>query len=68
VLIFIYGADHAFARKQQAADNPWGAGATRWNGAAVAAAVPSVRSAAAGAVTLIRGARLQARRALNQSE
>ena len=28
VLIFIYGVIDAFARKQQAADNPWGAGAT----------------------------------------
>jgi cytochrome c oxidase subunit 1 len=28
VLIFLYGVVHAFARKQQAADNPWGAGAT----------------------------------------
>ncbi len=28
VLIFLYGVFHAFARKQQAADNPWGAGAT----------------------------------------
>src|SRR3954466_12710965 len=43
VLIFIYGVIDAFARKQQAADNPWGPGATpptirgapappRWNG------------------------------------
>src|ERR1700723_1195069 len=28
VLIFIYGVVDAFVRKQQAADNPWGAGAT----------------------------------------
>jgi cytochrome c oxidase subunit I len=28
VLIFIYGVIDAFARKQQAADNPWGPGAT----------------------------------------
>jgi cytochrome c oxidase subunit 1 len=28
VLIFIYGVIDAFVRKQQAADNPWGAGAT----------------------------------------
>ncbi len=28
VLIFIYGVIEAFARKRQAADNPWGAGAT----------------------------------------
>jgi len=28
VLIFIYGVIDAFSRKQQAADNPWGAGAT----------------------------------------
>src|SRR5229473_747534 len=28
VLIFIYGLIDAFMRKQQAADNPWGAGAT----------------------------------------
>src|SRR5471032_151755 len=28
VLIFIYGVIDAFARKQQAADNPWGVGAT----------------------------------------
>jgi cytochrome c oxidase subunit 1 len=28
VLIFIYGVIDAFMRKQQAADNPWGAGAT----------------------------------------
>ena len=27
-LIFIYGLIDAFMRKQQAADNPWGAGAT----------------------------------------
>ncbi len=28
VLIFIYGVFHAFMRKEKAADNPWGAGAT----------------------------------------
>ncbi len=28
VLIFIYGVVDAFVRKEQAADNPWGAGAT----------------------------------------
>ena len=28
MLIFIYGVIDAFVRKQQAADNPWGAGAT----------------------------------------
>ena len=28
VLIFIYGVIQAFARKEQAADNPWGPGAT----------------------------------------
>jgi cytochrome c oxidase subunit I len=28
VLIFIYGVIDAFVRKEQAADNPWGAGAT----------------------------------------
>ena len=28
VLIFIYGVIDAFARKEKAADNPWGAGAT----------------------------------------
>jgi cytochrome c oxidase subunit 1 len=28
VLIFLYGVFSAFAKKQQAADNPWGAGAT----------------------------------------
>ena len=27
-MIFIYGVVDAFVRKQQAADNPWGAGAT----------------------------------------
>ena len=28
VLVFLFGVVHAFARKQQAADNPWGEGAT----------------------------------------
>jgi cytochrome c oxidase subunit 1 len=28
MFIFLFGVVHAFARKQQAADNPWGAGAT----------------------------------------
>jgi cytochrome c oxidase subunit 1 len=28
VLIFLYGVFHAYSRKVQAADNPWGAGAT----------------------------------------
>jgi cytochrome c oxidase subunit 1 len=28
VLIFLYGVISAFAKKQQAADNPWGEGAT----------------------------------------
>jgi cytochrome c oxidase subunit 1 len=28
VLIFFYGLVSAYARKEQAADNPWGAGAT----------------------------------------
>ena len=28
VLIFLYGVIQAFARKEQAADNPWGPGAT----------------------------------------
>src|SRR6266852_3929330 len=28
MLIFIYGVIDAFVRKQRAADNPWGAGAT----------------------------------------
>ncbi|WP_395684674.1 cytochrome c oxidase subunit I [Aestuariivirga sp.] len=28
MIIFLYGVVHAFSRKQQAADNPWGAGAT----------------------------------------
>src|SRR5206468_1785559 len=27
-IVFFYGVFHAFARKQRAADNPWGAGAT----------------------------------------
>jgi len=27
-LVFFFGVSHAFMRKQQAADNPWGAGAT----------------------------------------
>ncbi len=65
VLIFIYGVIDAFVRKQQAADNPWGAGATtlEWTLSSpppfhqfevlprvLAAAVPPVRSAAARAV------------------
>jgi len=43
VLIFVYGVIDAFVRKQQAADNPWGAAPPHWRDAAVAAAVPSVR-------------------------
>jgi len=32
VLIFIYGVIEAFARKRQAANNPWGPARPRWNG------------------------------------
>ena len=71
VLIFIYGVIDAFVRKQQAADNPWGAGRHHAGmDAAVAAAVPPVRSAAEGAVSCssIRGARLSRAAAYEPSE
>jgi len=50
VLIFVYGVIDAFVRKQQAADNPWGAGPPHWSGRCRRRRVPSVRGTAARAV------------------
>jgi cytochrome c oxidase subunit 1 len=41
LIVFLVGIAYAFIRKDEAAANPWGVGATRMD-AAVPAAVPSV--------------------------
>ena len=62
ILIFLYGVFRAFARKEQAADNPWGEGATtlEWT-LALTAAIPPVQHTAGNQVSCMSDLQLNHR-------